>query len=134
MTCPVPDGACIAPKTENGLAPLIVFKLTGYDTKVAVEWETDVSYPDQTVKCVYRVEGGVSTDRVIVSRDSGILETPDVFSTDDIVYLYLRVEDATTFGDWMLYKATAKDGWVDSFQEITFNGEIVTFNGEIVTI
>jgi hypothetical protein len=134
MACPVPDGACIAPKTEDGLAPLIVFRLTGYDNKVSVEWETDVSHPGQTVKCVYRVKGGVSTDRVIVPRNDGILETPEVFSVNDIVYLYLRVEDATNFSEWILYKALAINGWVDSFQQVTFDGEIVTFNGEFVTI
>ncbi len=114
MPCPqatggctvIPDGACLAPKTQTVISGLSIVSLTWNGNGVDIVFNNDVSFPDQEVHCYARKDREKIGERTIAARDLGVISTPTGFTLGDEIQIFLRPETSTEFGEWQLITYT----------------------------
>jgi len=97
MPCTLaPDGSCIAPKIPSELDPLFGLSLVSYVGYFTISWDTNISYPDQSIRILYRERGGSDYFPMLhVSRDSGTAISVLTLTPNSTYDVWLRVEDDT---------------------------------------
>ena len=114
MTCPAAtgpctvaaDGACAVPKDTEALTALENLTIISNSTSFTITWDTPISYPDQTVRILYRDEGGsVYKPMVTAPRDDGTITTANDLTEGARYTGWIRAEAEGVYGPW--FNATA---------------------------
>ncbi len=110
--------------------------LTGFENKIDVEWSTLDSYPNQSVRIIFRKNDNTDIFRESPTnyRDVGKISTladlePSIYYT-----IWIRPETATYYGEWQAYLAVTDPGWISGIEAVIHNGELVYFGDELVTV
>jgi hypothetical protein len=126
--------ACIPEKTISSMPPLESLVLTVVGTSAILTWATGTSYPDQIVRGHIRLTAGaydLANAFELVARDTGTLTFSNLVE-DAEYWLWLRVENATQTGNWVVFPMTATPGPAIPLDFVLFDSDMVTHLGVLV--
>ncbi len=123
--------------SDKVAAPLHKLKsvvMVGFADHIAIQWATDVSYPQQTVEMIFRKSDNTDEFNIVTTnaRDVGSMATPYTLEEGVDYTIWIRPVDPLYYGEWQATVATAIDGWISGVEAVTHNGELVYFNSELV--
>ena len=123
-------------KVAAPLAKLEAVVLTGFSNKIQVVWNTDTSYPEQTVTMIWRRADNTDEFSLEAStpRDSGTLSTALTLETSTLYTLWLRPENPLNYGEWQSFSGIADDGWISGVEAVIFGDDVIYHGNDLVVI
>ena len=140
---PAPDGACslsandacdIEKEPDISIPNLLNLRGDGFDDHIELSWSTGISYPDQVVRFMYKVQNGVDyfDSPFTKPRDDGIVTTI-AFPVGTILETWIRAETADGYGYWQRIIGLCNLDWnTDSELVYHFGNEVYHVNDFVI--
>ena len=99
---------------------------------LGVFWDNSPSYPDQTVRVLYRkyqsTDGNYYDSPLEAPRDNGEVNSQAGLPNLQLWEIFARPETATGYGYWQITTAITDDNWTTNDNLIIHRGDFVTDN------
>jgi hypothetical protein len=131
-----PNDSCSEEKLQDITLPsLLGISAQGFIDRIEVTWDTNISYPDQIVRFLYRRLDGFSDyydSPKTVARDDGFVATTSPLDQYELYDMWLRVEDAEKRGYWTHILGVTDPAWNSDSEIVYYGGDAVYHVDDLV--
>jgi len=130
MNCVLTD------KTAAPLPRLEGVVLTGFPDRIDAAWDNTDSYPEQTVRLLYRLADNTDVFTAVtdVSRDGGQSSTGSGLTNGVEYTIWMRPETPLHYGEWQAFVGVTEDGWISGVEALVHDGELIYHGAELVVV